>query len=241
MKIIGVVPWFDERSSWLNACVASLSRCCEHVVAVDGRFAFFPDSRVASSVDEHEAVLNAAVGANVGLTLHRPREPFFGNEVEKRTLALRLAALVADEYADWILCLDADEMLTKVPSDLMHMLATTEADAAHFRLWMREDRDLWEEREWAGRKFHYPPAYRTPVARLLRALPGLRVEGFHARYVAEKDGETVVLTGPDADPERIVDIPGIEAEHRHEYRSLTRTQAAHEYAVRREQYAFEDF
>ena len=83
-RIIGLVSWWDESPTWLAATVASMSRFCDHIVALDGRYALYPDQRLQSGTAELYAIIETARAAGVGITLHTaPRT--YADEMEKRT------------------------------------------------------------------------------------------------------------------------------------------------------------
>ena len=107
MKICGILSWYDEAPHWLATAVAGFARVCDLIVAVDGAYALYPGARPCSHPQQAEAVLSAAEAAGVACLLHRPQKLFFGNEVEKRNLTLRLAAPFLGED-DWVLAFDAD-------------------------------------------------------------------------------------------------------------------------------------
>lgn len=108
MKICGLLSWYDESPAWLATAVAGMGRVCDEIVAVDGAYALYPSARPRSSPQQAEAVLQAAEAAGVGCTIHRPREIFWGNEVEKRNLTIALASSVLESGRDWIVIFDAD-------------------------------------------------------------------------------------------------------------------------------------
>jgi hypothetical protein len=43
MSVVGLISWWDESPTWLAASITSLGRFCDHVVALDGRYALYPD------------------------------------------------------------------------------------------------------------------------------------------------------------------------------------------------------
>ncbi len=100
MRLIGILSWYDERPDWLAATVASLAKAqVSHLVAVDGRYALYPDSRPSSPGVQHDAIVETCRGAGMGLTMHIPTEPWAGNEVAKRTFCFELAETVEEGIA----------------------------------------------------------------------------------------------------------------------------------------------
>lgn len=170
MKLICLLSWYDEQSSWLAELVASMARAgADHVVAVDGAFMLYPEARGHSGSEQAQIVTATAVGAGMGVTVHAPAEPWFGNEVEKRSFLFAAGHLVA-EAADWFWVCDSDEVITTAIG-LRERLETTECDVGEVTLTDGEGQH--------------------PIRKLFRAHPaGIRVEGYHARYV---DGTGRVL------------------------------------------------
>lgn len=139
VRLVALLSWFDEQPGWLAACVSSLVKAdVDHLVAVDGAYALYPDSmRVwRSPLEQIEAVVGTAYGLGVGLTLHQPRDPWFGNEVEKRNLMFDLARQQPAYYTDddtWFLIIDGDEMISEA-RDVKGELERTPEDVAYYRL-----------------------------------------------------------------------------------------------------------
>lgn len=230
MKIVGLMPWFDESPTWLMAAVASAGRFVDHIVAVDGAYALFPGAAARSSNEQHEAVREAAFAAGVGLTIHAPSEPWAGNEVEKRNRMIELGRLVVDDDRDWFYVFDADTITAGDPDVLRFELERTDLDVASVTLFERFDLTEW------------PVARVVPMdsraemrdhRMLYRALPDLRVWRAHWCYVkGELDGDLRVLWGP---PElgglepalELADV--LEVEHRSRWRDTVRQQKARGY------------
>lgn len=184
MKVIGLLSWYEEPASWLAECVAGLAKVCDHLVAVDGPYALFPGStrKPASGSEQADTIARAAAGAGIGCTVHVPREPWWGNEVEKRSYMFRLAMTMAEPGIDWLVRVDADEVVTQVPPDTRKLLAETDLNVAEVTMWERGD----------GQDSQFP----LRVA--FRALPGIRVQQAHYVVTAPAvDGTLRVLVGND--------------------------------------------
>ena len=175
MRVVGCLSWYAEKPSWLAACVSSMSRLCDHVVAFDGAYARFPTDQPRSRPDEAEVIARTADGLGMGWTIHTPREKWWGGEVEKRAAMFRAASIIT-ETEDWLLVLDADEVLADVWGGTRTMLADASEDVAEVMI----------TDEHGGR---------APIRRLFRALPDITVEQAHYVVTARKDGEKVVLCG----------------------------------------------
>lgn len=174
MRVIGLLSWYDENPSWLAECVASAAKLCDHLIAVDGPYALFPDSMIKplSGPEQAETILRTAHGAGIGCTVHAPAQPWWGDQVEKRDFTFRLGETVADD-GDWYLIIDGDEVLTKVPADTRAKLEDTACDVAEVMLWERNVHDRINELVDAS------PDYRHPLRRLYRALPDMHVTQAH--------------------------------------------------------------
>lgn len=166
MRVVGLLSWYEEPASWLAETVASAARLCDHIIAVDGPYAAFPGAlrKPASGSEQADVIAHAAAGAGIGCTIHVPRTPWWGGEVEKRDWMFRAAELATTD-ADWLLVIDADEVLTQVPPDTRALLEGSGHDVAELRLWDRDGSEILDRR-------------------LIRALRGLRVEGAHYVWTA---------------------------------------------------------
>lgn len=210
MRVIGLLSWYEEPASWLAECVASASRLCDHLVAVDGPYALFPGAtrKPSSGSEQAEVIAHTAAGAGMGCTIHSPRQPWWGNEVGKRDWMFRAGSLVA-EPGDWFLRIDADEVLTQVPADTRTLLAATSRDVAEVTMWERGD----------GQDSQFP------IRVLFRALPGIGIQQAHYVVTAPADdGGTRVLCGNEVAhrPEAAEALWDVRLEHRTRQRSAMR-------------------
>lgn len=213
MRVVGLLSWYEEPSSWLAECVASAARLCDQIIAVDGPYASFPGAlrKPASGGEQAETIARTAAGTGIGCMVHTPRQPWWGGEVEKRDWMFKAAGLVATPQ-DWLLVIDADEVLSQIPGDTRQVLEKSELDVAELRLW---DRDGTE----------------TLDRRLLRALPGLTVEGAHYVWTAPTQSGKAVLRGNSslqhlAPAEPLWDV---RLEHRSRQRPAERQEAKRDY------------
>lgn len=218
MRVIGLLSWYEEPASWLAECVASAARLCDHMVAVDGPYADFPGAlkKPASGSEQAEIIGHTAAGAGMGCTIHSPRTPWWGNEVEKRDAMFRLASTMV-QPGDWFLRIDADEVLTQVPPDTKTLLAATPLDVAELM--------IWERGEEAGA---------SPLRALFRALPGIGVQQAHYVVTAPgANGATRVLCGNEIKhrPEPAEALWDVRLEHR------TRCRSAERWVLKNDYYA----
>ncbi len=235
MKLILLLNWYEESAAWLAATVASCADLVEHVVAVDGAYFLFPQGRARSGSEQAEAIRETATALGMGATVHQPREPWYGNEVEKRSFLFRLAAVNASPE-DWFFVLDGDEVVTENPGDVLERLGRSAHDVAETMLWERFDPHLTAKLSEVARVTPLPREQGSPHRQLFRALPGLRVEGAHYVYRAERDGRTVTLWGHDDhhELEPAEDMTGLRVEHRRQHRDLARLRQADTYYERRD-------
>lgn len=219
MRLVGIVPWYDESPAMLAACVGSLARAgVTHVVAVDGAYALYPGGKRSSAWDQHDAIRGACVGAGVGLTLHVPEDVWHGNEVGKRSFCLRLAEQVTSAD-DWYFVMDADQVVTTS----LGLLETLEDNA---------DWDVAEVR------FHDTDTDSLcgyPVRCLFRAIRGLHVQGTHRTY-ATPSGKRFSWN---AELGSALDLSFVEVEHLVTGRSRERVSARDAYYERRDRLGIE--
>lgn len=238
MRVVGCLSWFEEQPAWLAAAVASSAKVVDHVIAVDGAYALFPHAKGSSTVAEHDAIRETCAGTGVGLTLHVPTEPWYGNEVEKRAFMLRLAMTVAEPHRDWLFMFDADDLVQRVPGDLRGRLAATDLDVAGVSLTERYDVSRWEE---AAAVMDLPSeATMVDHPKLYRALPGIRVERTHWLYMAGEGDDTKVLWGPpEFGPVPRMDCSDLVVEHRTRHRDRHRQARSKAYYTVRTQLGIE--
>jgi len=233
VKVIGVLSYFSESPSWLAACVASMAKVCDLVVAVDGRYALYPEDMAVSPPEQAEAIVETAAGAGLALTLHRPIEPFYGNEVEKRNLTLRLAAVHAEPMKDWLLILDADCCVIEHSDLLKYDLERSEQHCAS--VLVEETMDPHDVRfpMRVAVDRSIPAAWRTSVTLLYRMLPNLAYHGTHYSVAGDIDGRRVWLWGNGGAIDPFDATHAITIRHRNTERPLRRQeQAAAYYATR---------
>jgi hypothetical protein len=238
MRIFAILSWYDESPSWLAATVASLAKCADHVIAVDGAYALYPDAQARSHFDQAQAIQLAAEAAGLGLTLYQPAEPFAGNEVEKRTLSLRLAQTLATPYEDWYVIVDGDEVVLECASDFRERLAATDKLVATYGLTeYMEDPYTDEAREQFARVAYVEPTWTVQLRSIYRALPGLRYEGAHFVVTAEHEGRQRYLFGltPHHGLEPAEEMHHcLRIEHRNRQRHRARQAAAKQYYANRD-------
>lgn len=221
-----MLSWYRESPTWLAATVSSLTKAgVSHVVAVDGAYQLFPgaNGEPASGAEQADAIVQTAHGAGIGCTIHRPNRPWSGGEVAKRSFMFATALLEA-ETGDWLLWVDADEVIHRAPHDLLVRLATSDMDVAAVSLWQRHDAHETAELSEQARTLAFTDWTGRDHRVLYRALPGLRCELRHDHVT---DGTSVLRGGPNMAAAE--DCHDVIVEHRHEFRDRARMNAAAEY------------
>lgn len=232
MRIFGLISWYEESPLWLAAVTASAGKLCDHIVAVDGAYALFPDGRERSGPEQAAAIQEVCAANGMGCSVHIPQERWIDNEVEKRSFMFRAAELLA-EPDDWYIILDADEVIYEVPSDLRKRLEETELDVAEvtFREW--EDFDHEPAKAATARKFDFPRENRYPIRTVFRALPGLSVTGNHYTYTLP-DGRILWGNSTQAEQEPCLDLRDLLVDHRTHLREVNRRNRAKDFYARRD-------
>ena len=233
MKVVALISWWEEAPSWLAATVSSAARLCDHVVAVDGAYSLMPGGTARSEAMQAETVLRTCDAMDIGCTIVRPKDVWFGNEVEKRTFAFAECRNVVTPGEDWIIVLDGDDVLTDVPEDTRMKLELTDRDVAEVNLW---ERQTWisEETAAAAQKLDLPPVSGHMQRRIYRAAERIDVVGAHFCYRAHVGSEHRWYWGTsDHGLVESLPLPGVRIEHRTRHRDLNRRQAAQDYYERR--------
>lgn len=234
-KVCALLSWYDESPIWLAATVGSLAGVADHLVAVDGAYALFPSARARSPVEQHEAIVAAAAAARLGLTLFAPREPWLGNEVEKRNVTLQLAGTVADD-GWWLLVIDGDEVVTHA-NGFRYELAACEQRVATYGHMHRLDPAENPHVAEMARDVLWPRLSLQKRRCLYRFDRSLRYEGAHFVVVVDgDDGGPAYLWGDEQlhPLEPAFDVSrSLQIEHRNRLRDRERAEhARHYYRVR---------
>jgi hypothetical protein len=229
MRVIGLLCFYAESPTWLAACVSSMSRFCDHVVACDGGYRLFPGATSSSGAPSHDAIVKSAEAVGLGLTLYIPPRIFDDNEVEKRSLAFRLGEAIATPEEDFYFILDADEVVIEHPVTLHEDLERTSLDVGTARMVDRIDWHKDEQVEQLARAGFFPSKSNAESRRFYRAIPGLKCVGNHYTFLAERDGEQRTLRGLERfGVDQSLDF-GVVIEHRRPMRTVERAASRDEY------------
>jgi hypothetical protein len=236
-RIIGLLSWYEEDASWLAATIASLAKIgVDHLVAADGAYLLYPGGKGFSGPEQREAIEETVYGMGIALTLYIPRDPWIGNEVEKRSVLFALAEQCAIPNEDWYFVIDSDEVITAAPPDLRQQLAASEFDAGTAMVETRE-----EPKSKQMRAFNWEPISRTPIPKFFRAIPGLRVRGAH--YIYElPDGRRLWGAGEGGSSgfvSEYLDLTTVKLNHRTMFRGEHRKAQQKGYYDQREEHEIE--
>lgn len=227
-RVVALLSWWEEDPAWLARCVTSIGRVADHLAAIDGAYQHTPGAFTTPRSNGHQAdvIAAAADACGLGLTIHRPTEPWEGDEVSKRSFLFRLAALVAEPGIDWLFVIDADEVVVEAPANLRDQLAAYAA--AGFEVGEVYLSDL-------------PERGLQPARRFFRADETLRVEGAHYVYVAgAHDAPRYFWGDPDVHTfEPAALVQGFRMEHWSKLRAPERRQVALDYYERRDRHGLE--
>lgn len=172
--------FYDEPLELIAAHFSSLAGVVDHVIAVDGAFAHYPDAKGASDPTQHRMIQEICTGARLGLTLHVPTGPWYGNEVEKRNYTLALAEPVTREDG-WYLSSDVDEVIVHVAEDWFEQLQRISDEG-----WGTMNIGIRETRVIPNDPGFVPNDTWNPITNMYRAVPGLAYGPAH--FILHADG-----------------------------------------------------
>lgn len=242
MKIAGLLSWYDESPAWLAAAVAGMGRICDEIVAVDGAYALYPAGRPRSHPQQAEAVLHAAEALGIGCTLYRPRDVFWGNEVEKRNLTLSLAAPHLEAGSDWILVFDGDWLVVEAsPEIVRHELERTELEMALFTIVETVDFMANPTTDEYAREHELESSWSGQTGPIFRWDPTLRYGPSHFVLSRERDGEREWVAGPNGVHVDAHELGrSLVVHHRSQDRSFVRRRSASDYYKARDLHGVEE-
>lgn len=237
-RCTGLLCWYDEPLELLAAHISSQAGVIDHLVAVDGAWAAYPDAQPSSDPQQARLIKEICDGLRIGLTLHTPRSVWAGNEVEKRNFSLALAEAVTREDG-WYYSGDADEVVTHVASDWFQQLeALAREDVGTIQVGIRETRSI------PGVLDVVPNDTWGPITNVYRAYRGLTYGPRHYILHAPDPvlGMPLCVRGDRDYLENVGTFDGTDLlrfDHRQE-RPEWRNVAKREYYVRRDRFGFEN-
>jgi hypothetical protein len=222
VRVIGLLNFYEEPVEQIASCLVGLERAgVEHVVAVDGAYALYPDGNPSSHPGQHAAIALGCLQLGMGVTLSVPRTVWAGNEVEKRTFLFRLAWAAADP-GDWFFVMDADQEVMTVPDDFKERLANSKQDVG--------ETNFLDTVAVKANRIDWPPNFL--VRNLFRAQP-IHLETNHINYVTEQG---VYLWGDGShDLAPCLDVTDCLIEHRPDRRPDDRQKAKLQYYAKRDE------
>lgn len=245
-NLVGVLSWFDEQPSMLSVAVTGLAQIVDHVVAVDGAYALFPQPRARSHPDQAETIMRTCEAASVGCTIVRPSDIWHGNEIEKRQFA---ADTCRPLKPDWLVVWDADYHLLHTDAEsVRHTLANTDRNVATYTL--LDNQDLLADPRLAdhARRVSAVTEFTHRTRDILRWTDDLEWGPTHYHITGTYNGRREWVRGPDITPqgeEFIVPTEHLNndlvAYHRRVERTKLRDQRATEYYQRRDQLGIEQY
>lgn len=191
MKLFGVLIWYEESPTWLAATAASLANVgVDHIVAVDGAYIHFPEAEPRSGVEQGEAISLTAHQLGMGTTIVRPQAVCW-TEPEKRAVSFRHVEALADVYHDWMIVIDADEVIREgdqsVKKELHDLPEDTHCAAA--RLFEAVDpyapvgtKNVSEKTEEIYQKFELPNHFGQQQSRFFRVMRDMGCAPTHYSY-----------------------------------------------------------
>lgn len=220
IRLVALLSFYDERPEDLVLYVASLQKAgIEHLVAVDGAYALYPDAKGASPPQQRAVLETACVESGIDLTIHVPSGPWQHNEPGKRNALFALAAAVTGP-GDWFFVLDTDELLQDIPEDFRHRLEGSEYDTALVT--------ICDTQALAANRPSWPAYFRQ--RRLFRAQQ-IFLTHSHATYYS-LDGRVLGLDPPENDA--TLDLADLTVWHAPQRRGQARQTAKAAYYKARE-------
>ena len=202
--------------------MASASKLCDGIVAVDGAYFLYPDSLryPASGASQATAIMETALATGMSCTIHVPTEPWFGNEVGKLQHLFDLG--VPKPMEDWFFRIDGDELLTDVPYDARQRIDETDLHAVDLRMWVRTD-GVTRHEMW-------------PIRRLWRVMPEMKVGPAHHIFHGVVDGKRITLADSQDRARQTpgLDMPDLRMEHRNRQRNPERLERKDRYYAQRD-------
>jgi hypothetical protein len=221
IRLVGLLCFFDEPVPALGQCLAGMRYLgVDHVVAVDGRYDFYPGDEFVSAEEQVAAIVMGCRSLGMGCTLHSPQGPWGGNEVQKRSHLFMLGLAECDP-GDWMVVVDADEVYVRSPGggELKARLEAAEEDVARITV---RDMNAAAKNEMEQSKAH--PEF-FGLRKLYRAQPIVCSTNHHT-YVTLDGRRLWTAAGEEHEPEPSLDLRElVEMHHRPGVRDVRRNTA----------------
>jgi hypothetical protein len=179
-RLVALLSWWDENPDWLADVVRSLALAdVDALVAVDGSYPHMPGATASSEPEQAVEIQVAARVLPLGAYVYQPSE-LWASECVKRTAMFRYAE---DFDPDWLLVIDADEVILQAPDDLKARLAASPVDYADVCSLEQPAQVLGGGVEDADIPQVLASRWVKPRRCLFRAVPGITVGPAHYNYV----------------------------------------------------------
>lgn len=239
-RIVGVCIAHDESPSMLTAAVAGFARVCDAIVYCEGAYALYPGARPRSRPEEAEGVVQVCEAMDVELLVHRPKDVYWGNEVEKRNKSLQLAGAL---NPDWVVVFDADFHVIRCdPARVRAKLDATDLVCGTYTL--LDGIDVLDQADGfveLARRENVSTEWTIRTKDIYRWTPDLRYGPAHYTIRGTYDGVSHWVRGPEMTAGQhdhvspAVDmLADLVVVHRHQSRSKVRRDAAKGYYDQRD-------
>lgn len=206
MRLHAILCYYDESPTWLAATITSLTRIgVDHVLAIDGKYPHFkPGAPACSPVEQAVAIVETASAAGMACTLSLPDANGVMLETTKRQRAFNLIEELATPFEDWVLVIDADEIVEGGHEVVKRELAAIDADThvAACRISSQvdpyaapgPDNDIRDNTEEMHQKLLIDAKFSSAQSRFWRVLSDFEVGPAHYHYTAcDESGERLYL------------------------------------------------
>lgn len=184
MKVTAALCWWDESVQDLERCVRGIANIADKVVAFDGAYRRYPGGTPSSPPEQAETIRRVAEETGLEWAIFAPEELWAG-QVQKRSALMAAASI----DSDWIVVVDTDHVIhadrEKARADLARVSPDIDVVGVVFVT------PAVEGAEYATNWHRGQAGSRFAMGQIIRALPDLRVEKFHWKYFATKNGQTV--------------------------------------------------
>lgn len=240
MRLVGICIAHDESPSMLSAAVAGFGRFCDAIVYCEGAYALYPGARPRSRPEEAQAVIQVCEALDVELLCHRPKDVYWGNEVEKRNKSLQLAGSLDP---DWVVVFDADyHVIRCAPERIRAKLEQTELVCGTYTL--LDGIDLLDQEPGFSdfcRSNEVASEWTIKTKDIYRWTPDLRYGPAHYTIRGTYGGVQHWVRGPEMSPgqhehvsEPVDMLADLVVVHRREARAKVRKDASNGYYANRD-------
>lgn len=238
-RVTGLLIFYDEPLELIAESVASHLPLIDHLVAVDGAYALYPEGLPWSNPELMRMITTLCNGARVSLTTHVPFFVWWGNEVQKRNHAIRLAEVATDPEG-WYLSFDADHVVVEASETWFEDLRTVKEDG-----WAAIDVGIRDAAVIPGYEVPRTDGF-SPITTLFRAVRGMKYGPAHWVMHAPEFEHTAYPIIYFRAPTEFHPVPTYDGTHlmkfeHRQQRPTYRNDAKTRYVERREELGIESF